>query len=114
MTMLFPHRFHTVNRKCHFTEVVKANKLVIPFTMYVNNLSVALQCIYSFCDTPIPDHVVSKAIKLQSTTHDRTKRRASYDPNFNRSLTSLGVDEEKVKEHLTKYIEWVDQLENCK
>ena len=34
--------------------------------------------------------------------------------NFNRSLTSLGVDEEKVKEHLTEYIEWIDQLENCR
>ena len=92
----------------------QGNKLVISFTMYVSNLSVTLQRIYSFCDIPIPDHVVSKAIKLQSTTHDRTKRRASYDHNFNRSLTSLGVDEEKVKEHLTEYIEWVDELEQCK
>ena len=92
----------------------QGNKLAIPFTMYVSNLSVTLQRIYSFCDIPITDHVVSKAIKLQSTTHDRIKCRASYDPNFNRSLTSLGVDEEKVKEHLTGYIERVDQLENCK
>ena len=90
------------------------NRLVIPFTMYVNNLNATLRHIYSFCNIPIPDHVVSKAIKLQITSHDRSKLRASYDPNFNRSLTSLGVDEEKVKEHLTEYIEWINQLENCK
>ena len=90
------------------------NRLAIPFTMYVNDLSATLQCIYSFCGITIPDHVVSKAIELQNTTHDRTERRASYDPNFNKSLTSLGVDEGKVKEHLAEYIEWVDQLENCK
>ena len=33
------------------------NKLVIPFTMYVNNLSATLQRIYSFCNIPIPDDV---------------------------------------------------------
>ena len=91
------------------------NKLVIPFTMYVNNLSATLRRIYSFCNIPIPDHVVSQAIKLQNTSHDRTKLRASYDPHLNRSLASLGVDEDKVKEHLTEYIEWISQLENsCK
>ena len=90
------------------------NKLAIPFTMYVNNLSATLQCIYTFCNIPIPDHVVSEAIKRQSTTHDRSKLKAHSHPNFNRSLTNLGVDEEKVKEHLTGYIEWVNQLENCK
>ena len=92
----------------------QTNKLVIPFTMYVNNLSATLRHIYSFCNIPIPDHVVSQAIKLQNTSHDRTKLRASYDPNFDRSLTSLGVDEDKVKEHLADYIEWINQLENCK
>ena len=92
----------------------QGNKLIIPFTMYVSSLSVTLQSIYSFCNIPIPDHVLPKATRLQNTTHDRTKCRASYDPNFNRSLRSLGVDEEKVKEHLAEYIEWVDQLENCK
>ena len=89
------------------------NRLAIPFTMYVNNLSATLQSIYSFCNIPIPDHVVSKAIEVQNTTHDRTERRASYDPNFNRSLTSLGVDEEKLKKHLTEYIEWIEELKNC-
>ena len=92
----------------------QGNKLVIPFTVYVSSLSATLQSIYSFCNIPIPDHVISKATRLQNTTHNRTKCRASYDSNFNRSLTSLGVDEEKVKEHLTEYIEWIDQLENCK
>ena len=87
-------------------------KLVIPFTMYVNNLSATLQHIYSFCNIPIPDHVVSKAIKLQNTSHDRTKLRASYDPQLNRSLANLGIKEEEVKEYLTEYIEWIYQLEN--
>ena len=97
-----------------FYKVDQENRLVIPFTMYVNNLSATLRQIYSFCNIPIPEHVLSKAIKLQNTSHDRTKLRASYDPDFNRSLTSLGVDEEKVKEHLTEYIEWINQIENCK
>ena len=88
------------------------NQLVIPFTMYVNNLSATLQHIYSFCNIPIPDHVVSKAIKLQNTSHDRTKLRASYDPQLNRSLANLGIKEEEVKEYLTEYIEWINQLEN--
>ena len=90
------------------------NKLVIPFTMYVNNLSATMRTIYSFCNIPIPDHVVSRAIKLQNTSHDRSKLKVNYHPDFNRSLTSLGVDEDKVKEDLAEYIEWVNQLENCK
>ena len=85
------------------------NRLVIPFTVYVKNLSSTLQQIYAFCNIPIPDHVVSEAIRIQNTTHDRTKHRASYDPNLNRSLENLGVDEEKVKEHLAEYIEWMEQ-----
>ena len=89
----------------------KENRLVIPFTLYVKNLSATLQSIYEFCNIPIPDHVVSEAIKIQHTTHDRTKRRAAYDPNFNRSLESLGIDEEKVKECLAEYIEWMGQQE---
>ena len=90
------------------------NRLALPFTMYVNNLSATLQSIYSFCNIPIPDHVLSKAIKLQKTTHDRLKLKLTYHPDFNRSLESLGVDKEKVKEHLAEYIEWVNELENCK
>jgi len=88
------------------------NKLVIPFTMYVNNLSATLQHIYSFCDIPIPDNVVSDAIRAQSTTHDRTKHRASYDPNFNKSLASLGVNETKLKKRLNEYIAWINTLES--
>ena len=88
------------------------NRLVIPFTMYVNNLSATLQRIYSFCNIPIPDHVVSKAIKLQNSSHNRTKLRASYDPRLDRSLASLGIDEMKVKEYLTEYIKWINKLEN--
>ena len=41
---------------------------------------------------------MSQAIKLQNTSHDRTKLRASYDPNFDRSLTSLGVDEDLLRQ----------------
>ena len=90
------------------------NRLALPFTMYVNNLSATLQSIYSFCNIPIPDCVLSKAIKLQKTTHDRSKLKLTYHTDFNRSLESLGVDKEKVKEHLAEYIEWVNELENCK
>jgi len=88
------------------------NKLVIPFTMYVNNLSTTLQHIYSFCNIPIPDDVMSNAIRVQQTAHNFTKRRASYDPKFNKSLASLGVDEEKLRKHLNEYIEWINCLEN--
>jgi len=69
----------------------EGNKLVIPFTLYVNNLCATLQRIYSFCNLPIPDHVVSNAVKIQNTTHDRTKRKASYDSKFQNSLADLGV-----------------------
>ena len=88
------------------------NQFVIPFTMYVNNLSATLQHIYSFCGITIPDHVVSKANKLQNTSHNRTKLRASYDPQLNRSLAGLGINEEEVKDYLTEYIEWINHLEN--
>ena len=85
----------------------QGNKLVIPFsynvaTVYVSSLSVTLQSVFSFCNIPVPDHVLSKATRLQNTTHNRIKCRPSYDSDFNRSLTSLGVDEEKVKEHLVE------------
>jgi len=88
------------------------NKLVIPFTIYVNNLSATLQCIYSFCNIPIPDDVLSNAIRIQQSTHNFTKRRASYDPRFNRSLASLGVNKKRLKEHLNEYIEWINSIEN--
>ena len=35
----------------------RENRLVIPFTMYVNNLSATLQHIYSFCGIPIPGYL---------------------------------------------------------
>ena len=75
------------------------NRFVILFTMYVNHLSATLRHI---CNIPVPDHVLPQDIKLQDTSHDHTKLRASYDPHLNRKLTSLGVDEDKVKEHLTE------------
>jgi len=90
------------------------NKLVIPFSMYVNNLSATLQCIYSFCNIPIPDDVASNAVKVQHTTHDYTTRKATYDPKFNKSLASLGVNEKKLREKLSEYIEWMNSLEDYK
>ena len=88
----------------------KGNKLVIPFTLYTNNLKATLQSIYSLCNIPIPDHVLSDAVKLQNTTHNPKTYRPSYDHEFDRSLVSLGIDEEKVKEHLSEYIEWINTL----
>ena len=64
----------------------QVNRLAIPFAVYVNNLSATLRSIYSFCNIPIPDHVVSKAVRLQKTTHDRTKLKVNYHPDFNKSL----------------------------
>ena len=87
------------------------NRRVIPFTMYVNNLSDTLQRIYSFCNLSIPDHVVSNAVEIQTTTHDRTKRKASYDSKFQKSLGDLGVDEVKLRDHLTSYINWMKKFE---
>ena len=94
-----------------FYKELSNNKLVIPFTMYVNNLSATLQCIYSFCNIPIPDGVVSNAVRIQHTTHDYTKLRASYDHHYNKSLASLGVDEDRLREYLSEYIEWINNLE---
>ncbi|XP_065908535.1 uncharacterized protein [Dysidea avara] len=112
------HVIHTEVPYCEqemsFYKEPADNKLVIPFTMYVNNLSATLQHIYSFCNIPIPDDVMSNAIRVQHTTHDFTERRASYDPRFKRSLSSLGVDEERLKDHLNEYIEWIGSLENNK
>ena len=83
------------------------NKLAISFTSYVNNLTGTLQCIYSFLNIPLPDEVLSKAAILQSSTHDRTTRKSTYDPKYNRSLSSVGIDEDKLREHLTDYINWM-------
>ena len=87
------------------------NKLAISFDTYVNNLAGTLQQVYSFLNIPVTAELLSKAAVLQKTTHDRTKRRASYDPKYNRTLSSLGVDEEKVKEYLSNFINWKKRLE---
>ena len=91
----------------------QANKLIIPFTIYMKNLSATLQSIYSLYDISIPNSVVSDAMVLQRTTHNPTTYRPNYDSEHDRSLASLGIDEEKVKEHLSEYIEWINSLENC-
>ena len=87
------------------------NKLAISFDTYVNNLAGTLQQVYSFLNIPMTAELLSKVAVLQKTTHDRTKRRASYDPKYNRTLSSLGVDEEKVKEYLSDFINWKKRLE---
>lgn len=86
----------------------QGNKLVIPFTLYMNNLSATLQSIYSLCNIPIPNHVISDAVRLQNTTHNPATYRPSYDHEYDRSLASLGVDEEKINEHLSEYVEWTN------
>ena len=87
------------------------NKLVMSFDTYVNNLAGTLQQVYSFLNIPVTAELLSKAAVLQKTTHDRTKRRASYDPKYNRTLSSLGIDEEKVEEYFSDYINWKKRLE---
>ena len=87
------------------------NKLVISFDSYVKNLAGTLQRVYSFLNIPVSVELLSKAAVLQKSSHDRTKRRNAYDPKYNRSLSSLGVDEEKLKEHLSDYINWMKRLE---
>ena len=87
------------------------NRLAISFTGYVNNLTGTLQNIYSFLNIPLLVEVLSKAFSLQSSTHNRAKRKSTYDPNYNRSLSSLGVDEDKLREHLTDYINWMKELD---
>ena len=80
------------------------NKLAISFDTYVNNLTGTLQCIYSFLNVPMSATQLSKAAELQKSSHDRTKRKVAYDPKYNRSLSSLGVDEEKLKEYVSDYV----------
>ena len=88
----------------------QGNKLVILFTLYMNNLKATLQSVYLLCNIPIPDYVLSDAVKLQNTTHNPKTYRPSYDHEYDRRLVSLGIDEEKVKEHLSEYIEWINTL----
>jgi len=94
-----------------FYDQDQGNKLAIPFTMFVNNLSTTLQTVYNFCDIPMPPNLISNANAMQYSTHDRTRRKASYDSRLNRSLGNLGIDEIKLQKKLAKYIHWVDQLE---
>ena len=93
------------------SEENRRNKLAISFTSYVNNLTGTLQNIYSFLNIPLPVEMLSKASALQSSTHNRTKRKNTYDPKYNRSLSSLGVDEDKLREHLSDYIDWMKELD---
>ena len=86
------------------------NKVAVSFDMYVKNLAATLQCIYSFLNIPMSSELSSKAAALQKSSHDRTKRKMSYDPKYNRSLSSLGVDEEKLNEYLSDYINWMKRL----
>jgi len=87
------------------------NKLAISFANYITNLTSSLQDIYSFLNIPIPAEMLSKAAKLQSTTHDYTEKRNSYDPKYNRSLSSVGIDEEKLRHLLAEYTEWKNELD---
>ena len=87
------------------------NKLAISFNTYVKNLAGTLQRVYLFLNIPVSAELLSKAAALQKSSHDHTKKRTVYDPKYNRSLSSLGVDEEKLKEHLSDYINWTNKLE---
>ena len=87
------------------------NKLAISFDTYVKNLAGTLQCVYSFLNIPVSAELLSKAAELQKSSHDRAKRKIAYDPKYNRSLSSLGIDEEKLKEFLSDYIYWIKKLD---
>jgi len=87
------------------------NKLAISFTSYVDNLTGTLQHIYSFLNIPLPVEMLSKATTLQSSSHNRSARKSTYDPKYNRSLSSVGVDEDKLRQHLADYINWVKELD---
>ena len=90
------------------------NKLAIPFTVYVKDLSTALKNIYAFCNISVPAGVISKADSAQSTTHDRQRRRSSYKKELNKGWEELGVDEKKLSDHLTEYCDWIKQLDESK
>ena len=86
------------------------NKLAISFDTYVKNLAGTLQRVYSFLNIPVSAELLSKAAVLQKSSHDHTKRKTTYDSKYNRSLSSLGVDEEKLREFLSDYINWMNKL----
>ena len=87
------------------------NKLAISFDTYVKKLAGTLQRVYSFLNITMSAELLSKTAALQKSSHDRTKRKTTYDPKYNRSLSSLDVDEEKLKECLSDYINWMNKLE---
>ena len=87
------------------------NKLAISFDTYVKNLAGTLQRVYSLLNIPVSAELLSKAAELQQSSHDHTKRKVAYDPKYNRSLSSLGIDEEKLKEFLSDYIDWMKKLD---
>ena len=87
------------------------NRLAISFNTYVKNLVGTLQRVYLFLNIPMSAELLSKAAALQKSSHDRTKRKSTYDPKYNRSLSSVGVDEEKLKEYLADYTNWMNRLE---
>ena len=62
-------------------------------------------------DGPVSAELLSKAAALQKSSHDRTKRKTKYDQKYNRSLTSLGIDEERLKEYLSDYIDRMNKLD---
>jgi len=87
------------------------NRLAISFNIYVENLVGAFQHVYSFLNIPMSAELLSRAAALQKSSHNRTRRRSSYDPKYNRNLSSVGVDEEKLKEYLADYTNWMNRLE---
>ena len=98
------------NEEMIFYNQSDKNKLAISFDIYVKDLASSIERIYSFLNIPVSAELSSKAATLQKSSHDRTKRKAAYDPKYNRSLASLGVDEEKLKEYLSNYINWMKTL----
>ena len=90
----------------------QGKKLAIPFTVYVDNLSATLNSVYVFCNISVSADVISKADAVQTTTHNRQRRRSSY--RLNKSWEDLGVDEEKLSDHLAEYNNWIEQLDESK
>ena len=86
------------------------NKFAVSFDNYVKNLAETFKCVYSFLNIPVSAELLSKAAALQESSHDRTSRKMAYDPQYDRSLSSLGVDEGKLKEYLSEYINWINKL----
>ena len=104
-------QIHYCEEEMIFYDQSAKNKLAISFNTYVKNLAGTLQRVYSFLNISMSAKLLSKAAALQKSSHDRTKRRTTYDPKYNRSLSSLGIDEEKLKEYLSDYINWMNKLE---